>query len=92
MSLKTVEGIERALVTLTPHQLGELYAWFDPYRHPLDARIKSDLASGGSTSSCRVLCPMSGTVGPGHSRVMNHRATSGFGRHTEISGLTFNCV
>lgn len=43
----TVQEIERAIDTLTPSQLEELYLWLDKHRpHPLDARIELDLAAG----------------------------------------------
>ena len=46
MGLNTVQEIERAITTLTPQELEELYAWFDQQPHPLDTRIQSDLAAG----------------------------------------------
>jgi hypothetical protein len=46
MSLNTVQEIERAISTLTPQELEELYGWFDQHPHPFDTRIQSDLAAG----------------------------------------------
>lgn len=43
----TVQEIERAIDTLTPSQLEELYLWLDKHRpHPLDVRIGLDLTAG----------------------------------------------
>jgi hypothetical protein len=43
----TVQEIERAIQTLTPRELEELYAWLDQHcPQPIDARIQSDLAAG----------------------------------------------
>ena len=47
MAMKRVQEIEQAIGTLTAEELGELYTWLDRSESPLDARIKSDLASGG---------------------------------------------
>jgi uncharacterized protein (DUF433 family) len=47
MSLTTVQDIERAIGTLTPHELEELQAWFD--RHcpqPVAGQPKADLDAG----------------------------------------------
>jgi hypothetical protein len=46
MSLGKVMEIEQAIGTLTPEELGELYAWLDDNVSPLDKRIASDLSSG----------------------------------------------
>ena len=47
MSLKTVQEIERAIGTLTPKELEELYQWLDQHcPQPIDARMQSDLAAG----------------------------------------------
>ncbi len=46
MGLNTVQEIERAISTLTPQELEELYVWFDQHPHPFDTRIQSDLAAG----------------------------------------------
>jgi hypothetical protein len=46
MSLNTIHEIERAIGSLTPREIVELYAWLE--RHcppPIDTRIQSDLAS-----------------------------------------------
>jgi len=41
MSLTTVQEIERAIATLTPQQLADLYAWLDEYDpQPIDARLQ----------------------------------------------------
>ena len=47
MHLNTVQEIERAIDTLTPEQIEELYAWLDQ-RHPqlIDAQLKADLDAG----------------------------------------------
>jgi hypothetical protein len=47
MSLDTVKEIERAIGSLTPREIEELWAWLDQhYPHPIDARVQSDLAAG----------------------------------------------
>ncbi len=47
MSLTTVKDIERAIGTLAPQEIEELYAWLDEhYPHPMDARVQSDLSAG----------------------------------------------
>ena len=45
--MDTLREIERAIETLTPHQIEELYAWLDQ-RHPqpIDAQLKADLDAG----------------------------------------------
>jgi hypothetical protein len=45
MGLNTLQEIERAITTLTPQELEELYVWFDQHPHP-SIRIQSDLAAG----------------------------------------------
>lgn len=47
MSLDTIKEIERAIGSLTPREVEELYAWLDQhYPPPIDTRIQSDLAAG----------------------------------------------
>ena len=47
MSVNTIKEIERAIRTLTPQEVEELYAWLDQhYPQPIDARVQSDLADG----------------------------------------------
>jgi len=47
MAINTVQEIERAIDTLTPQGLRELYSWLDQhYPQPIDARVQSDLATG----------------------------------------------
>jgi len=47
MSLDTVADIERAIESLAPREVEELYAWLDEhYPQPIDARVQSDLAAG----------------------------------------------
>ncbi len=47
MGLNTVRDIERAIDTLTPEELEELYAWLDQHHpQPIDARLTPDLAAG----------------------------------------------
>lgn len=47
MSLNTIREIERAIGTLTPQELDELYSWLDQHHpQPIDTRIQSDLAAG----------------------------------------------
>ena len=47
MSLETIEEIERAIATLAPRQIEDLYAWLDRNFPPaLDSRITSDVAAG----------------------------------------------
>jgi hypothetical protein len=53
MGLKKVLEIEQAIGTLTPQELEELYSRLDRAESPLDARIGSDLASGGLDEAIR---------------------------------------
>ena len=47
MNLTTIQDIERAINTLSPQQLQELYAWLDQHHpQPIDARLPADLAAG----------------------------------------------
>jgi len=47
MSLNTVHDIERAIRTLTPSELEQLYAWLDEHcPQPIDAQLKADLEAG----------------------------------------------
>ena len=47
MSSNTIKEIERAIGSLTPREIEELYAWLDQHYPPLiDARLPSDLAAG----------------------------------------------
>jgi len=47
MALHTIAEIERAIGTLSPREIEELYAWLDEHHpHPIDARVQSDLAAG----------------------------------------------
>jgi len=45
--MSTVEEIERAINSLTPEQIEQLYQWLDEH-HPqrADVRLASDLAAG----------------------------------------------
>jgi hypothetical protein len=45
--MNTVQEIERAIDTLTPQQMEELYVWLDQ-RHPqpIEAQLKADLDAG----------------------------------------------
>ena len=45
--MSTVQEIERAIDTLTPQQLEELYVWLDQHHpQPIDARLAGDLPAG----------------------------------------------
>jgi hypothetical protein len=46
MGLNTVQEIERAIGSLTPQELEELWVWLDQRAHPLDTRIQADFAAG----------------------------------------------
>ncbi len=44
--MNTIQEIERAIQTLGPRELEELYSWPDQHRpQPIDGRIQSDLAA-----------------------------------------------
>ena len=43
----TIKEIERAIESLTPREVEELYVWLDEhYPQPLDGRLQSDLGTG----------------------------------------------
>lgn len=43
----SVKEIERAIETLTPREIEELYVWLDQhYPQPIDVRLESDLTAG----------------------------------------------
>ena len=43
----TIKEIERAIESLTPREVEELYVWLDEhYPQPLDGRLQSDLGAG----------------------------------------------
>jgi hypothetical protein len=44
--MSAVQEIERAIETLAPGQLEELYAWLDQRAQLMDARLPADLAAG----------------------------------------------
>jgi len=47
MNPTTIQEIERAIGTLTPQEVQELYLWLDQhFPQPIDARIEADLAAG----------------------------------------------
>jgi hypothetical protein len=47
MGLTAIQDIERAIGTLTPREIEELYVWLDEhYPNPIDARLQSDLGVG----------------------------------------------
>lgn len=47
MSMNSLQEIERAIRTLTPSELEELYAWLDQNcPQPIDAQLKVDLDAG----------------------------------------------
>jgi hypothetical protein len=47
MRLNTTQDIERAIGSLTPREVEELYAWLEQHcPPPIDTRIQSDLAAG----------------------------------------------
>jgi hypothetical protein len=47
VGLNTIQEIERAIDSLTPQELGELFSWLDQHHpHPLDVRIASDVEAG----------------------------------------------
>ena len=45
--MQTVKEIERAIGTLKPDEVQELYLWLEQnYQQPIDARVQTDLATG----------------------------------------------
>jgi hypothetical protein len=47
MGLTTIQDIERAIGTLTPREIEELYVWLDEHHpNPIDVRLESDLDAG----------------------------------------------
>ena len=47
MASTSIKDIERAIGTLTPREIEELYAWLDQhYPQPIDSRLSSGLTSG----------------------------------------------
>jgi hypothetical protein len=47
MSLNSIQEIERAIGSLTPREIEELYAWLEQHCPPrVDTRVQSDLAAG----------------------------------------------
>lgn len=47
MSLSTIADIERAIRSLTPREVEELYAWIEEhYSQSIDNRVEADLAAG----------------------------------------------
>ncbi|HWF91386.1 MAG TPA: hypothetical protein VN684_03825 [Terriglobales bacterium] len=47
MAPRTVKDIERAIETLSPEQVTELYTWLDQhYPQPIDIRLQTDIAEG----------------------------------------------
>jgi hypothetical protein len=47
MSINEVKEIERAIGTLTPQEVEELYVWLEQhFPQPIDARLQADLAAG----------------------------------------------
>lgn len=47
MSINKVQEIERAIGTLTPQEVEELYVWLEQhFPQPIDARLQADLAAG----------------------------------------------
>jgi hypothetical protein len=54
LGLNKVQEIERAIDTLTPEELGELYSWLDERQpEPIDARMQSGLAAGRLDNAIR---------------------------------------
>jgi len=48
MSRNTIQEIERAIESLTPREIEELYVWLEQHRPPpIDARVLTDLTGGG---------------------------------------------
>ena len=47
MSVSKVKEIERAIGTLTPQEVEELYVWLEQhFPQPIDARLQADLVAG----------------------------------------------
>jgi len=47
MSISKVKEIERAIGSLTPQEVEELYVWLEQhFPQPIDARLQVDLAAG----------------------------------------------
>jgi len=47
MSPKTLQEVERAIGSLTPQEVQELYVWLEQhFPQPMDARLPSDLSAG----------------------------------------------
>ncbi|MGA6985051.1 MAG: hypothetical protein WBZ01_03270 [Terriglobales bacterium] len=47
MSINTIQEIERAIESLSPPEIEDLYAWLEQHRPPpIDTRLQSDLAAG----------------------------------------------
>lgn len=46
MSLSTVQEIEQAIDSLSPHELEELFGWLDQHRDPFEERVAADLKAG----------------------------------------------
>jgi hypothetical protein len=47
MSISKVKEIERAIGTLTPQEVEELYVWLEQhFPQPIDARLQADLVAG----------------------------------------------
>jgi hypothetical protein len=45
--MSKVKEIERAIGTLTPQEVEELYVWLEQhFPQPIDARLQADLAAG----------------------------------------------
>lgn len=52
MAPSTIKDIERAIKTLSPGEIEELYVWLDQhYPQPIDSRLSSDIAAGGLDSA-----------------------------------------
>jgi hypothetical protein len=47
MSLNTIQEIQRAISSLSPCEIEELYVWLEQHcPQPIDTRVQSDLAAG----------------------------------------------
>lgn len=54
MSRSSVKDIERAIATLNPSEVEELYRWLEEHHpHPSDAQGQSDLAAGRLDNAIR---------------------------------------